>query len=303
MEKKENTLFFIFIVVIVCALLVALYMVNNMSGSIGITKKSPTGSERGDSSATLVAKLVEVPALSDTKIEESSQSNRYHIEVHYPVVTLAQHDDLAKDANTVIRAFASDTIESFKKDVVEMESPNVPKDFVSDLSVRWSTLLVSPTIISIRFDESAYIAGSAHPNNQTRILNYDMERHLLLQTGDLFASSTLAIPFLADYSKTKLTALLNDESKEIFNDITLPGITPTTENFSVIGITKEGLLIVFPPCQVAPCSSGTIHIPIPRAELSERISPRISEAISMSVENIVEATPEESSTSSKNGSN
>lgn len=286
--EKENKFFLLFIIMIVCALLGTFFIVKMRSDSI----KPVTATRGSESDARLTAKPIEVPTLTDSAITKGDQSKRYNIEVHYPVVLLAQHPELAKDANAVIRAFASDTIEKFTADVEDMYSPNVPKEFTSDLSVRWSAQLLSPSIISIRFDESEYIAGSAHPNTQTRVLNYDMERHLLLQTGDLFASSTKALPFLSNYTREKLKLILSDQPEDIFNSQALPGTEPTVENFSTISITKDGLLVIFPPYQVAPYARGTIQIPILLSELGDEISPRIRESIGLSVTNIVEATPD-----------
>jgi hypothetical protein len=296
--EKENKYFLLFIVIIVCALLGALIWVKMRANDI-----RPVASSREDESATAQTVPVEVPSLTDSKVVMSDQAKRYDVEVHFPVVALAQHPEFAKDANAVIRSFASDTIESFVRDIDEMYSPNVPKEFVSDLSVRWSALLLSPTIISIRFDESSYTAGAAHPNSQTRILNYDMEKHLLLQTRDLFASSTLALSFLSSYTREKLRAVLSDQPQELYDSQALPGTEPTTENFSTVGLTKQGLLVVFSPYQVAPYARGTIHIPIPLPDLTNLLSQRVVKAMEEATTNIVEATPIETSTSSQNGLN
>ena len=295
--EKENKFFLLFIVIIVCALLGALVWVKMRANDI----HPVTSMSKEESGGKLLREPVEVPAMTDTKIISSDPFKRYTLEVHYPTVSLAQHPELAKDANTVIRAFASDTIESFTKDVEEMYSPNIPKEFTSDLSVRWTVLLESPTLLSLRFDESEYIAGSAHPNTQTRILNYDMERHLLLQTGDLFASSTKALPFLSTYTREKLKTILLDQPKDIYDTQGLKGTEPTTENFSVVGIEKSGLLVVFTPYQVAPYARGTIQISVPTQDLLDELSPRVRAAMSAASTNIVEATPENTSSTSKNG--
>jgi hypothetical protein len=290
-EEKENRFFLGFVILIVCGLLAALFWVKNIGDNV-VPGKSTIAP--GDEAKLGGSRLEEVPVLSDTKIAESDPAKRYGIELHYPTLSLAQRPDLAKDANAVIATFASDTVSAFKKDVDELYSPLVPKDMTSDLNVRWSALMLSPTIVSIRFDESEYIAGSAHPNSQTRILNYDLERHLLLQTKDLFASSSQALPFLSSYTREKLRSILSDQPKELFDQQALPGTEPTMENFSVVGITKSGMLVVFTPYQVAPYARGTIQIPIPLSDLGGIISERARSAIDMASTNIVEASPEES---------
>ena len=290
--KKEKRFFLLFIILIVSALFGALIWVWVDADSINPRAGTPAE----NTGEKLLATPVEVPTLKDTVVNSKDTTRSSHIELHYPTVLLAQHPELAKDANAVIAAFASDTISTFNKDVDDTDSPNIPAGFESDLTVRYSALLLSPTVISIRFDESEYITGSAHPNNQSRILNYDMERHLLLQTKDLFASSTKALPLLANYTREKLKIILADRAQRQLEGEALPGSEPTTENFSSVGITKQGLLVVFNPCQVAPCARGSIQVPIPLSDLAENISPRVKEAITLAENNIVEATIETSST-------
>ena len=289
---KENRLFIVFIIIIICSLVGTLFYVDARAKNITPATSTLTQEDRNK----LITKLVEVPVLSDNKEVFSDPLKKLTMDIHFPKVTLAQHPELAKDANTVILAFIHDNEESFKKDVEDLYSPNIPKSFSSDLTVRWSPLLVSPTIISVRFDISEYVAGSAHPNSRTRIFNYDLERHLLLQTPDLFASSTRALPYLSEYSRKELRTILADESKDMFTSQAVPGTEATNENFQEVGITKTGLLIVFAPYQVAPYARGTIQLPISFATITEEISPRIKDAVIMAEANIIEATPEEQNT-------
>lgn len=287
--EKENRLFIVFIIIIVCSLLGTLMYIDARAKNISPTTSTLSQEDRNK----LITKLVEVPVLSDNKELQSDPIKKLTMDVHFPKITLAQHPELAKDANTVILAFVHDNQDSFKKDVDELYSPNIPKNFSSDFTMRWSALLISPTIVSIRFDISEYVAGSAHPNSMTRILNYDLERHLLLQTPDLFASSTRAFIYLSEFSRTALKTILKDESKAIFDSQALPGTAAINENFQEVGITKTGLLIVFGPYQVAPYARGTIQIPIPFSSLADEINERVKDAITMAEANIIEATPEE----------
>jgi hypothetical protein len=297
--EKENKFFLLFFIIIVCALVGALWWVKVRTNDISPASNSTTEND----GVKLFEAPVEVPVLTDSAIRSDDQTKKAHIEFHFPVVLLAGRPELAKDANTVITAFASDTIRAFESDVSEMDSPLVPKDLESDLTVRYAPLLLSPTVISIRFDESEYIAGSAHPISRTRILNYDMERHLLLQTGDLFASSTQALPFLSDFTRAELHTILKGEAKGTYEEQALPGTEPTADNFSAVGITKEGLLVVFDQCQVSPCARGTIQIDIPLSQTEDKLAPRMKDAMRAAKENIVEAVPIESSSSTENGSN
>lgn len=241
--------------------------------------------------------LVEVPVVTDGDDVLTEQETHLTMNIKYPKVALVQHPVFAKEANDVIAAFVADMKSDFRKNVSEIVPGDTSKDFTSDLTMRFTPLLLSPTIISIRFDASEYIAGAAHPNNHVRILNYDFAKHLLLSPTDLFASSTQALPFLSTYTRNALRTLFTDMSEEELNLQMLPGTEPTHENFQEIGITKAGLTVLFNPYQVAAYARGVPEVRIPLTDMSppfqaqELISPDITEAIRMAKDNIVEAEP------------
>ena len=244
--------------------------------------------------------LVEVPILSDATIHSTDPVLHYSVDVRYPKLALVGHPNLAKDANAVIESFVSDAIDNFKTNANEINSPSLPKGMESDYTMRYTALLLSPTIISLRFDYSEYIAGAAHPNNQARVLNYDLKRHLLLSTVDLFASTTAALPFLSTYTRVVLKDIMSGEPKEIFEQQTMPGTLPTHENFQEVALTKKGLLVIFNPYQVAPYARGTILVPIPVSDTRGVLADTAEEAVRLASSNIVEATPENVATGTPN---
>ena len=246
--------------------------------------------------------LIEIPLLINKNRKESNPKERYTVDIDYPEVSLANNLQLTKETNDIIEGFVDNTIEKFIKNVQEMYSPLVPESFSSDLTMNWRALLVSPSIISLRFDYSEYVAGAAHPSNETRILNYDLENHILLSTTDLFASSTQALPFLSQFTRAALKTQMSDEPEEIFHTQAIPGTEPRYENFQEIGITKEGLLVVFNPYQVAPYARGTVEVAIPLSDTENNIpvrsliAPDILKAIKLSTENFKEASEEQTET-------
>ena len=242
-------------------------------------------------SSLLANKFIEVPALRDNEEKVSNPKERFAYNVHYPSIALVGNPNLAKEANTVIKTFVNDQLTAFRENVADLNREITPRDSVSDFTMRWSTTLISPTIVSVRFDSSEYIAGAAHPNSRTSILMYDIERRTILSTVDLFASSTLALPYLSTYTHTKLTQTTTEVNPEEDELVTL-GTAPTTENFLNVAITPLGLVVIFNPYQVAPYARGIQEVRIPLSELSLLLAPRINEAIGLASTNIREATPE-----------
>ena len=60
-------------------------------------------------------------------------------------------------------------------------------------------------------------------------------------------------------------------SPEEWNTQVIPGTEPTTENFKEVAITKEGLLVIFNPYQIAPYAEGTQDILIDKNLLTGKL--------------------------------
>ncbi len=255
-------------------------------------QKQNTKAEQAISESSLLAnKFIEVPAIKDNEEKVSNPREHFAYNVHYPSIALIGHPNLAKQANTVIKTYVNDQVSAFRENVADLNIKNAPRDFLSDFTMRWSTTLISPTIVSFRFDSSEYIAGSAHPNSRTSILIYDIEHRTILSTTDIFASSTLALPFLSTYAHVKLTDTSAEVTPEV-EELIAMGTAPTAENFASVAVTPDGLVVIFNPYQVAPYARGIQEVRIPYSELTQLIAERINTAVELSSTNIREATPE-----------
>jgi hypothetical protein len=240
--------------------------------------------------------LTEVPVLTNTEIALYDQALKFTIDVHEPIVLLLRNPLYAKEANDVIGGFVDTIIREFKESVSEATLSSRSDEFgdsnyTSDLTMRYTPLLLSPTIISIRFDVSEYYAGAAHPNNYARVLNYHFKKHQVLSTALLFASSSQALPFLSAYTRSALQRTFSDLSGEEFALQAFPGTEVNPENWEAVGVTKNGLSVIFNPYQVAPYARGISEVKIPLHDLDSIVSHEVMEAIRMAGENILEAQP------------
>lgn len=292
--ERENKLLLFFTLLVVVLLGTAFYFIKARPLRIGAVVQSESSGDK-----TALEKFQEVPILTDDSLSKNDAALHLSYEVHFPRILLASNTTLAKEANAVINAFVNDQIAEFKKNVADGITTDTPKDASSEFSMRWSPQMLSPTILSLRFDYSEYIEGAAHPNTESRILNYDLKRHLLLSTGALFASSTQALPFLSNYSRNALHTILADVSKEEFAAVAIPGTEPIHDNFEAVALTKTGLLVIFNPYQVAPYARGAVQVEVPLTELTDLIAPEVRDAMRMASDNIVEATPEGTTTAPK----
>lgn len=234
-------------------------------------------------------KFTEIPLVQTKNVKETDPNVRVSVNAEYPVVSLASHPAIAVQANEVIEKYLRDIITTFKGTVGESDEATGSEEPPSDLTIRYTPLLLSPTIISMRFAVSEYLSGSAHPTNKSMILNYDMKARTLLGLPDLLSSSTLALPLLSEFSKKELGAMFQKQGDTLGPELET-GTLPTEENFHALGITKSGILIVFDPYQVAPYARGSFEITLRPYEAEGLIPERIIEAMKESTDNIVEAT-------------
>lgn len=243
-------------------------------------------------SSQLENNFIEIPAITFINEADANREQKYTYNVSYPAIALVGHANIAKETNTIIKTFAMDMLREFQQNASEGGVPSSSPSETSDFTMRSGALLLSPTIVSLRFDASEYIAGSAHPNQHVSILNYDMETHHVLSTEDLFASSSDGLPFLSSYTRKALKEKFIDVSDEEFASMVLPGTAPTHENFLSVGITKDKLVVIFNPYQVAPYARGSQEVYIPLDMVSSILSPRVSGAITLAQTNFSEAVPE-----------
>ena len=234
---------------------------------------------------------IAVPLLELARKSADDAQNHTSYDVEYPVVRMTSHVDLAKSASEVIETYITDRINEFVHASQEDADSSIIDGPESSLTMRYEPALLSPTIISIRFEVSEYWSGAAHPNSQTMVFNYDLETHTMLATEGLFASSTLALSTIAELSKTSLYEQFLDISDDEFREQVMTGIVPSLENFRSIALTPDGLTVIFDPYQVAPYARGTQTARIPVDQVKDLLTPRVVEAMSLARTNIVEATP------------
>lgn len=245
-----------------------------------------------DSSSLFDDGFVEVPLITYTEEKDSNTQKKYSYNLSYPKIALVGHPDLAKETNVIIATFAKDMLSEFQTEQDTKEEDLSQLGFTSVLTMSGSPQLVSPTILSIRFDSRALISSDAPPKDDTRILNYDISAHRILSTDDLFASSTVAIPVLADLSRQILQRRFGDISDHEFSKGAADTLMPTSVNFRAIAISRDGLIVMFKAGQVAPIARGAVEIAIPLSDVRKLLNEGIIRAIALANSNYIEAIPE-----------
>lgn len=146
-------------------------------------------------------------------------------------------------------------------------------------------------LVSVR-GEGFSDTGGAHPLPIDTAFVYDVSQQRQLQLADLFTDLPAALKVLSDTARTRLTPRLltfpaDDQSapeakqewlanmQEMLDD----GTQPQAGNFANLLVTAQdentasGLVLVFPPYQVAPYVNGTQTVAVPAAALHGLLRP------------------------------
>jgi len=111
-------------------------------------------------------------------------------------------------------------------------------------------------IFALKFNISSYGAGAAHPNQDTKTLNYSINDQKELGLKDLFKPDNDYLKLLSQLSRTHLKERLDERYFQMIDEGTLPQET----NFSSFLVGKTGLTVIFNPYEVTPYSEGTQEI-------------------------------------------
>lgn len=273
MERRTKIILFLSGLTLGAVIVSSAWLFSRQEHALSSETTPPTATKEATS------ETLPLPTLTNTSRKDTSTTTRMTIEMTYPTVTIMKHGDIEMGVNTAIKKFTDDIVEGFKQEEIATDMDGVQESFESSLTMNWDPMLVSPEIISIRFNYSAYSAGAAHPNNMSRVLNYDLEQGKILQTEELFRSPSEALPFLSAFSRDALRKTMKDLSREEFSAQALPGTEPTVENFKEVALTKEGLIVIFNPYQVASYARGTQDILVGKNELTSKLTNTVQNAL------------------------
>ena len=107
--------------------------------------------------------------------------------------------------------------------------------------------------LSVLFMPSIYTDGAAHPSNSVVTMNFDTRSGAQFAYADVFNKTAELYEYLSAYARKALKPTLG----ELWADgMFAEGLDPQAENFQNFILTPEGLLLVFPPYQIAPYANG-----------------------------------------------
>jgi len=222
----------------------------------------------------------EYPLVVTQRIQRNDATARYTIDAEYPSIVLATDPRTAQLASDIFKGEVGRMIDEFVQNAQESASPeNVPLESSSELTIRYQPVLLTPSLISVRFDRSMFFRGAARPNADVRVVQYSTVDHALLSTSDLFVPGSDYLGFLSDYTRSRLMDRFTDLPRNALEEAVVPGTEPKPENFRDVLVTPMGLTVYWSPGIVAPYARGIVTVDIPQADISARLSSIVRNAI------------------------
>jgi hypothetical protein len=208
-------------------------------------------------------------------IKESNKKLKYEIDAQYPQLIGLLNAGFEKFNQEASRLAVRD-VNEFRKNLSDTASETSEESASgSSLDIGYTVALATDDLISIQFDVGTYYSGAAHPNSNSRVLNFDVKKARILRLGDLFKPGAKYLQALSSYSikdlKRQSTAkgadgMLDDASIE-------SGAGASARNYENWTITKKGLGITFDAYQVGPYAAGPQYVLVPYSGLKDMIEP------------------------------
>ena len=194
-------------------------------------------------------------------LQRHGRQNVPDITISYPVLGhSAVDEDVRRWVNSIADTFEEEMSTLFQSSEALGETLDMSR---YALHGSYTVLRPSREAVSLVFEIWTY-TGGAHGNLDIITLNYSLitgQRHNFV---DIFEDVDKALSLLSDHSREVLARRLAGGRKDQW---ILDGTTREVDNFSSIGLTRQGVRVYFQPYQVASWAAGAQEVDIPLDDL------------------------------------
>ena len=194
-------------------------------------------------------------------LQRQGRQNVPDITIVYPVLGHAAVDaDVRRWVTNIADTFEEEMSSLFQRSEALGETLDMSR---YALHGSYSVLRPSQDAVSLVFEIWTY-TGGAHGNLDIITLNYSLITGQRLNFVDIFEDVDKALSLLSDHSREVLARRLAGGRKDQW---ILDGTTREVDNFSSIGLTRQGVRVYFQPYQVASWAAGAQEVDIPLDDL------------------------------------
>ncbi|MBV9242920.1 MAG: DUF3298 and DUF4163 domain-containing protein [Acidobacteria bacterium] len=206
---------------------------------------------------------------STLSMKESIKLKRTEMSAEYPQLTGVPN---AAGFNVLAKARVDREFAAFRKLMMGFTAADIksePADMGNYLDIGYSVEYADDSLVSISYSTDEF-TGGAHGNQGFFTLTYDLKTGKEVRLADLFKPGAAYLKTIASYAAKDLQARKDPDSGEnmgLATDIFADGVKPTADNFQFWAMTKKGLLVLFPPYQVAAYAYGPQQVIVPYSAL------------------------------------
>lgn len=183
------------------------------------------------------------------------------IAIAYPVIGHAAVDaDVRRWVASIADTFETEMASLFETSEALGETQDVSR---YALQGSYTVLRPSQEAVSLVFEIWTY-TGGAHGNLDIITLNYSLISGQRLNFVDIFEDVDKALSLLSGHARKALSRRLAGGRMDQW---ILDGTAQDVNNFSSIGLTRQGVRVYFQPYQVAAWAAGAQEVDIPLEEL------------------------------------
>ncbi len=183
----------------------------------------------------------------------TKQSDKIHIEIHYPVIG---NETIDADISGWAKELARNFEDTFAEEPVTEAMPY-------ELKASCAITRPSDRAISLVWDVASY-TGGAHGNLDIVTQTYDLQKNILLDIHDFFGNLDVALNRMSAQAYRTLSESLGEMRVE---DMLASGTAAEADNFSSLALIPAGIRVYFQPYQVAPWAAGSQSVDIRLEEL------------------------------------
>lgn len=213
--------------------------------------------------------------IESVPIAQTLRRPRLTVDASYPQIVGSTNPNAAK-FNQLMKTEITKMIADMKKEI--SGNTDIPAGLRNGNSfdAGYTVMYANDDLISVIFDISPYYEGAAHPSHNNQVYNYDLKRGRLWGLGDLFKPATYWLDYISRLCIENLTARLKPEGQDGMGsdpEWIRTGAGPNPDNFANWNITRKGVLITFPPYQVASYADGPKYVLIPYEKIQNLRAP------------------------------
>ena len=202
------------------------------------------------------------------KLITKGDNSKPNLKIEYPQIDNPQKTEELSTINETIKNEVYKIVDDQAPEFGYVKAKGLPDG--SWFEISYTPIRTDDSIVSIKFNISAYGEGAAHPNQYTSVFNYSVKQNKRLEPKDIFKPGSDYLNRLSELTlPLALRALAQKGYEDDGGDNSQAkfGTSPAERNFQNILIGDNQITVVFDPYQVGPYAAGQIEVVIPGVEL------------------------------------